>query len=118
MCQEHQIRCEGWASLITDQRAEPHVAPLESFILITLITSIESGATVLVLPYRHLLHTARVAADIDRFSGGLRASPCTSPTALGKATASPATAAWTRSSPTSPTSPRWPNSARPTYCWT
>lgn len=33
-------------------------------------TSIELGTTVLVLPYRHPLHTARVAANIDRFSGG------------------------------------------------
>lgn len=33
-------------------------------------TTIELGTTVAVLPYRHPLHTARVAANIDRFSGG------------------------------------------------
>jgi probable F420-dependent oxidoreductase len=31
---------------------------------------LELGTTVAVLPYRHPLHTARVAANIDRFSGG------------------------------------------------
>jgi probable F420-dependent oxidoreductase len=31
---------------------------------------IELGTTVTVVPYRHPLHTARVAANIDRFSGG------------------------------------------------
>lgn len=33
-------------------------------------TSIRLGTTVLILPYRHPLHVARVAANIDRFSGG------------------------------------------------
>jgi probable F420-dependent oxidoreductase len=31
---------------------------------------IELGTTVTVLPFRHPLHTARLAANIDRFSGG------------------------------------------------
>ncbi|WP_438388503.1 TIGR03619 family F420-dependent LLM class oxidoreductase [Actinopolyspora saharensis] len=31
---------------------------------------IELGTTVAVLPYRHPLHTARIAANIDRFSSG------------------------------------------------
>lgn len=31
---------------------------------------IELGTTVAIVPYRHPLHTARVAANIDRFSGG------------------------------------------------
>lgn len=31
---------------------------------------IELGTTVAILPYRHPLHTARLAANIDRFSGG------------------------------------------------
>lgn len=31
---------------------------------------IELGTTVAVVPYRHPLHTARLAANIDRFSGG------------------------------------------------
>jgi probable F420-dependent oxidoreductase len=35
-----------------------------------LTTTIELGTTVIVLPYRHPLLTARAAADIDQFSGG------------------------------------------------
>ncbi|MBV2365203.1 TIGR03619 family F420-dependent LLM class oxidoreductase [Streptomonospora nanhaiensis] len=31
---------------------------------------VELGTTVAILPYRHPLHTARVTANIDRFSGG------------------------------------------------
>jgi probable F420-dependent oxidoreductase len=33
-------------------------------------STIELGTTVAVLPYRHPLNTARIAASIDRFSGG------------------------------------------------
>jgi probable F420-dependent oxidoreductase len=33
-------------------------------------STIELGTTVAVLPYRHPLNTARIAATIDRFSGG------------------------------------------------
>ncbi|KOG66148.1 F420-dependent oxidoreductase [Streptomyces griseoflavus] len=33
-------------------------------------TTIELGTTVVVLPYRHPLQTARVTANLDRFSGG------------------------------------------------
>lgn len=35
-----------------------------------LTSRIELGTSVAVLPYRHPLHTARVAANIDQFSGG------------------------------------------------
>ena len=33
-------------------------------------TRVELGTTVVILPYRHPLHTARLAANIDRLSGG------------------------------------------------
>src|SRR3989441_6410633 len=31
---------------------------------------VELGTTVVILPYRHPLHTARLAANVDRLSGG------------------------------------------------
>ena len=33
-------------------------------------TRVELGTTVVILPYRHPLHTARLAANVDRLSGG------------------------------------------------
>lgn len=33
-------------------------------------TRVELGTTVVILPYRHPLHTARLAANLDRLSGG------------------------------------------------
>ena len=33
-------------------------------------TRVELGTTVVILPYRHPLHTARLGANIDRLSGG------------------------------------------------
>src|SRR6266850_8338087 len=38
--------------------------------LARLTRRVELGTTVVILPYRHPLHTARLAANIDRLSGG------------------------------------------------
>ena len=38
--------------------------------LARLTRRVELGTTVVILPYRHPLHTARLAANVDRLSGG------------------------------------------------
>jgi probable F420-dependent oxidoreductase len=60
---------------LTPDVAEQYPAPFyEPFTLLGwlagLTSRIELGTTVTILPYRHPLETARVAACVDRFSGG------------------------------------------------
>lgn len=60
---------------ITPDVAEQYPAPFyDPFITLAWLAGqterIELGTTVAIVPYRHPLHTARVAANIDRFSGG------------------------------------------------
>lgn len=60
---------------ITSDVAEQYPAPFyDPFATLAWLAGqterIELGTTVAVVPYRHPLHTARLAANIDRFSGG------------------------------------------------
>lgn len=60
---------------ITPDVAEQYPAPFyDPFATLAWLagqtTRVELGTTITVLPYRHPLHTARLAANIDRFSGG------------------------------------------------
>ena len=60
---------------ITPDVAEQYPAPFyDPFATLAWLAGqtrrIELGTTVTIVPYRHPLHTARVAANIDRFSGG------------------------------------------------
>lgn len=60
---------------ITPDVAEQYPAPFyDPFTTLAWLAGqthrIELGTTVTIVPYRHPLHTARVAANIDRFSGG------------------------------------------------
>ncbi len=60
---------------ITPDAAEPYPAPFyDPFTTLAWLAGqterIELGTTVAIVPYRHPLHTARVTANIDQFSGG------------------------------------------------
>jgi probable F420-dependent oxidoreductase len=60
---------------ITPDVAEQYPAPFyDPFATLAWLAGqterIELGTTVAIVPYRHPLHTARLAANIDRFSGG------------------------------------------------
>jgi len=60
---------------VTPDVAEQYPAPLyDPFTTLSWLAGqterIELGTTVAILPYRHPLHTARVAANVDQFSGG------------------------------------------------
>lgn len=61
--------------VVTPDVAEQYPAPFyDPFTTLAWLAGqteqIELGTTVAIVPYRHPLHTARVAANIDRFSGG------------------------------------------------
>lgn len=60
---------------ITPDAAEPYPAPFyDPFTTLAWLAGqterIELGTTVAIVPYRHPLHTARVTANLDQFSGG------------------------------------------------
>lgn len=56
---------------VAEQYPAPFYDPFATLAWLAGRTSeVELGTTVAILPYRHPLHTARLAANIDRFSGG------------------------------------------------
>lgn len=56
---------------VAEQYPAPFYDPFATLSWLAGLTDrIELGTTVAVVPYRHPLHTARVSANIDRFSGG------------------------------------------------
>ncbi len=56
---------------VAEQYPAPFYDPFTTLAWLSGLTErIELGTTVAIVPYRHPLHTARVAANIDRFSGG------------------------------------------------
>jgi alkanesulfonate monooxygenase SsuD/methylene tetrahydromethanopterin reductase-like flavin-dependent oxidoreductase (luciferase family) len=60
---------------ITPDVAEQYPGPFyDPFVTLAWLAGqterIELGTTVAIVPYRHPLHTARLAANIDRFTGG------------------------------------------------
>lgn len=56
---------------VTEQYTTPFYDPFATLAWLAGQTErIELGTTVAIVPYRHPLHTARLAANIDQFSGG------------------------------------------------
>jgi probable F420-dependent oxidoreductase len=56
---------------VASQYPAPFFDPFIALAWVAAVTSkVEIGTTVTILPYRHPLHTARMAANIDQLSGG------------------------------------------------
>ncbi|MXY46345.1 MAG: TIGR03619 family F420-dependent LLM class oxidoreductase, partial [Chloroflexi bacterium] len=55
---------------VQERYPEPFYEPLSTLGWLAGITEMEIGSTVIIVPYRHPLETAKAGANIDRLSGG------------------------------------------------